>query len=137
MNYLHNLNNPFNQTPQFEIHHTNKSRQKKLAIPFLGETHIIKFEEILAVMANDGLTTIILKNGKKLSLEKSLNAFELLLIDHGFMRIHKSYIINMTSIKSISRKNLVVRLEGNMNLPIARRKYENVIEYIQEHLYKL
>lgn len=137
MNYnnLNTLTNYEPNSPVLKVHKPTPTKTQKLIVPFMGEMHFIDFEEISYIKAENGLSTIVLTDGRKCSLEKSLNTFEAKLGEFGFLRTHKSYIVNANTIKSVSRRDLVVRLENNEVLPIARRKYEPIMEYFTANLH--
>lgn len=59
-------------------------------------------------------------DGKKKVIVKTLKHIESQLVDHGFYRIHKSFLVNLEYIShNPSGKNLIV---SNIELSISRRK---------------
>jgi DNA-binding LytR/AlgR family response regulator len=48
-----------------------------------------------------------------------------------FMRIHRSYIANMTSVTAIERSNILV---GDKSLPISDTYKDKVLEYVNKRL---
>ena len=55
-----------------------------------------------------------------------------------FVRCHRSYIVNIKKIKSITKNNVV--LENEIKIPISRGKYNEInnafIDYISERGFK-
>lgn len=64
------------------------------------------------------------------SLYGKLDDMEAEFLNAGFLRIHKSYLINIKYIESIS--NYKVYLKNNMMLPIPREKFQQVRERYYE-----
>lgn len=60
-----------------------------------------------------------------------LDAVEQKLFGYGFLRIHKSYLVNMKHIKKIS--NYEVFLDTDETLPVPRTKYQSVKEAFVEY----
>ncbi len=57
---------------------------------------------------------------------EKLDAVEEKLSGSGFLRIHKSYLVNMKHIRKIS--NYIATLDTGVELPVPRRKYQSVKE---------
>ena len=57
---------------------------------------------------------------------EKLDAVEEKLSGSGFLRIHKSYLVNMKHIRKIS--NYIATLDTGAELPVPRRKYQSVKE---------
>lgn len=81
----------------------------------------VKTEDIIYIMADSDYTEIHLKN-KKLVTSESLRHWEEFLLDKKFMRIHKSFIINVDKIEKFSGNQ--VFLENHVMIPIGRA-YKN------------
>jgi len=79
----------------------------------------------------DNLTTVYLTKNKKITVSKTLKYFEELL-GEGFFRIHKSYIANLKFIDKIeSKESYVLTLKERTQLPISRRNYKNLNDYLK------
>lgn len=65
-------------------------------------------------------------NEKNLSLYKKLDEIEKDLEGYGFLRIHKSYLVNVVYIKKLINYGVVLR--GGRQLPIPREKIKQVRE---------
>jgi len=78
----------------------NTSEVYSLAIKQTNEIILLDFNNILYLKAEDKYVRVIDVNGKSYLYDKSLQHLEELLPNH-FLRIHRSFIINMKSIKRI------------------------------------
>ena len=67
------------------------------------------------------------KKESPLLTRDSLDRFEKELQSHGFMRIHKSYLVNFSYVCDVN--NYVVYLKDGTELPVPRPKYRMVKDY--------
>ena len=88
----------------------------------------IKFSNILYLKGDGNYTTLITRD-KSFSLRNILKEFEELLPDNLFLRIHKSFIVNINEINTISPKEVTVSTE---KVPVGRTYYQNLINGIQK-----
>jgi two-component system LytT family response regulator len=73
---------------------------KKLVLPTTTGFEVIAIHDIVRLSGSSNYTEIFLNDGKKKVVSRVLKYFEEMLKDHGFMRVHKSHIINIEQIKS-------------------------------------
>lgn len=73
-------------------------------------------------------------NSEKITLRKKISEMEEILPSKYFVRCHRSYIVNVKYIKSITKNNVL--LENGINIPISRGKYNEIndafINFISE-----
>lgn len=77
--------------------------------------------EIVMLEASVNYTYIYLNDGTRLVYAKTIKSFELLCFKYGFLRVHRSYIINATYLSSYSKENNYVELGSNLKATISRR----------------
>ena len=95
----------------------------KISLSYEGGKSIIDKQDILYIKCDDNISTIYLTKKRKISLSKTLKYFEDLL-DADFVRIHKSYLLNLKYASKIISKNIpFIELEDGTQLPISRRNY--------------
>ncbi len=108
-----------------------QSSFKKLAVPIQGETSFIPLDQIIYCEADGSYTHLYQVEGPKLMLSKSLKEMELLVGDHGFFRVHHSYLINLDHIqKYIRGEGGQVVLTANYTIDVSRRKKEEFLRRI-------
>ncbi|MDA1269559.1 MAG: LytTR family DNA-binding domain-containing protein [Bacteroidetes bacterium] len=88
----------------------------------------VRFEDILWLKGDGNYTTIIAKKAV-FSVRNILKDFEYVLPENQFLRIHKSYIVQVSEILSISNKEVKV---GNDLLPIGRTFYHQLLSGIKK-----
>ncbi len=88
----------------------------------------VRFLDIMYLKGDGNYTTLVTKK-KSYSLRNILKEFEELLPGDLFIRIHKSYIINVNEINTISPKEVMVDED---KVPVGRTYYQNLINGIQK-----
>lgn len=82
--------------------------------------HEILFVEIL------NRTLIVVRAGDSIRLRATITTAEELLVPFGFIRIHKSYLVNYRAIFTIEKKDVL--LEDGRALPISKHRYREVLQ---------
>ena len=88
----------------------------------------VKFDDILWLKGDGNYTTLITKKAV-FSVRNILKEFEGVLPQDQFLRIHKSYIVQVSEIQSINTKEVMV---GNDLVPVGRTYYHDLISGIQK-----
>ncbi|HWB27177.1 MAG TPA: LytTR family DNA-binding domain-containing protein [Chitinophagaceae bacterium] len=108
------------------LHAINKKTPpKKIALPQLGSINFIEVDDIVSLQADSNYTIIHMKNMQKQVISKTLKEFEELLDENQFVRIHKSYIVNISYIKEYSTADGgVVKMSDGNQWSISRRQLD-------------
>jgi len=103
----------------------------RLAINSDQSIQFIDYEAISYCKSEGPYTEFFLTNRKTILSSKSLGEYESLLNEHGFFRIHHSYLINLYHLDKFMKKDggYVVMRDGT-TLPVARRKKDDFITKI-------
>ena len=103
-----------------------RSKLEQIAVHTIAnKIQIITTSNIIYIKLDHKKTIISLKNSEKVFASKSIGAFEILFKNNEFLRVHKSYIVNLEHLISIN-KNLNghhVLLNNNKIIPISNRKF--------------
>lgn len=111
---------------------SNQNSIKKIAVPQLGSIRFIALDEIVSLQADSNYTIIHLVDMQKMVISKTLKDFEELLDGNLFVRIHKSYIINLSYVKEYSSiDGGVVKMTDGNQWSISRRQLDVFMEKIQ------
>jgi two-component system LytT family response regulator len=103
-------------------------QQRQLVLPVLEGFEIVKIEDIIRCQANDNFTDFFFVNGKKLMICRTLKFYEDLLNDSGFLRIHKSHLINLKYVKKYRKgKYGTVVMSDDAELDISPTKKEEFL----------
>jgi two-component system LytT family response regulator len=76
---------------------------EKLVIPTVDGFKLTPFASIIYCKANGNYTEITLTGNKKITSSYTLGHFDELLTEHAFLRIHRSFLINMAEVNGYKR----------------------------------
>ena len=89
---------------------------------FVYQKKKIPLTEIIMLEAVANYTYFHLLNGKKVVISRTMKLFDNLLKDHQFTRIHRSFIINESHLKSYDADKECMMLSNDLKATISRRK---------------
>ena len=89
---------------------------------FVYQKKKIPLTEIVMLEAEANYTCLHLLNGKKLLISRTMKLFDKLLEDYPFTRVHRSFIVNKSHLKSYDADKECMMLSNNMEATISRRK---------------
>jgi two-component system, LytTR family, response regulator len=81
------------------------------------------------LQAAESYCIMVLQNGKTNMKSRPMKHFEQHLMNFGWLRIHRSYIVNPTFVKQVSEDRESIFLQNGTSLPIARRKRKEVLKW--------
>jgi len=101
---------------------------QKIALPTRDGYYMEHLNDIVYCEANVNYTRLHTISGRMHIVSKTLKSIEEMLGDDSFIRIHKSYLINLNYLKSYTKADgYEVILETGQKLPVALRKNEEFI----------
>ncbi|HMQ62369.1 MAG TPA: LytTR family DNA-binding domain-containing protein [Flavilitoribacter sp.] len=100
-------------------------REMKLAIPTTDGVYFYRTDEIIRCEADSNYTMFYLTQNRKFLCAKTLKEFDELLTEHGFIRVHKSHLINIRYVENYLGKGSV-RMQDKTEILVARRRKEEV-----------
>lgn len=90
---------------------------------------VLDINEILFCKADDNYTEIYTKEKKKL-VSKTLKYFEEALKDYPFVRVHKSYLVNVNTITKYKKgKGGSVLLSNGQEITVSSSKKAKLLSY--------
>jgi two-component system LytT family response regulator len=100
----------------------------KLALPTTDGLFFVKVSSIIYCEASSNYTEIYTDDGRKHVVSRTLKEYEDMLTDHGFYRIHNSYLINLSAVKKYIRgEGGSVLMNNGRSLDVAKRKKEGFL----------
>jgi len=103
------------------------TKHKTLVLKTLNKIYLVEIMEIIRCESDGHYTQVFTREGKKYMVSNPMKEYEDILEDHGFFRIHKSHIVNLSFIESFDKEGYVI-LKDNTTLPVARRKKNDLID---------
>ncbi len=97
-----------------------------------GENHFVNTNDIIGIEAQEAYAKVYTQSQKKYVVSKNLKHFENLLCENeNFMRVHKSWIINLDYITSYKKNILEIKLAGDLVAKLSKYKksdFENKLK---------
>ena len=112
----------------------NAAKKMKLCIPSLKGFQMIDLDDILYAESSGNYTNLHFHNQPPLCTSKPMHEYEELLADSGFIRIHKSYLVNLLHIKEYLRgEGGFVLLSDGKELEVSRRRKDMFVMRMKEY----
>jgi two-component system LytT family response regulator len=101
----------------------------KIALPTMEGLQMIPIETIISCESDDNYTELNLKSGKKLLVTRSLKDMEESLEQHSFIRVHRSWLVNLNEIeKYIKGEGGYLVMSDGTTIDVARNKKEVLLK---------
>ena len=108
------------------------TQEKKLCLATLAGFHVVSLSDIVYCEAEGPYTNFYLLDDKKICVSRPLADYELLLSDDDFLRVHKSFLINLHHTREYRRgEGGVVILSNDVEIYVSRRKKDTFLEKIK------
>lgn len=118
---LHNLN------------HAGNPSEMRLCLPTIKGFMILKLDEIIYCEAERSYSVFHLVDGKSVTVSKPLFDYDNILKGTSFLRVHKSFLINLHHIKEYQRgEGGLVIMSDNTEIEVSRRKKEQFLLKVRE-----
>jgi Response regulator of the LytR/AlgR family len=101
----------------------------KLALSTMEGVFFYDPADILKCEGDDNYTHFYFINHKPLIVSRTLKDFEEILTDHGFMRVHKSHLVNMHYVEKLDKEGLLWLSDGS-NAVVSRRRRKDVLDVL-------
>ncbi len=107
------------------------NREQKIVLPQMDGFEVVKLARIVRAEAADNYTVFYLDSGKKYTISKTLKYYEELLSEFGFLRSHKSHLINLSHVVKYKKGKMgqVIMSDGSSALVSPNSKRELVAHF--------
>lgn len=103
----------------------------RIALPYLNRTIFISVDDILCLQGEGNYTFLHTRDRKRYLVSKTLKEFEKTLDGTLFLRIHKSYIINLAYVqRSVFNKERQLRMADGREVAISRRRMKEISQQL-------
>jgi two-component system LytT family response regulator len=117
----------------YNLSKTGSPSEMRLCLPTLKGFIILKLDEIIYCEAERSYTVFHLTGNRTVTVSKPLVEYEQLLNDTSFLRIHKSFLINLHHVTEYHRgEGGMVIMSNNSEIEVSRRKKEQFLLKIKE-----
>jgi two-component system LytT family response regulator len=109
------------------------SQNKKIVVPVADGFEIVATMDICYIKAEGSYSNIFFTSCKTMLVSKNLKYFEFLLSGtSSFMRIHRSYLVNLNHVKKLNRNDGgILQLNNKTELPISEEKLDALVEALR------
>ncbi len=106
----------------------NQSGNERLALPYEGRIMMLDHHSIVCCESDRNYTRIHLADKSSLLISRTLKDIEQMLPHPNFLRIHHSYLVNITHVKEYYRgEGGEVVLANGIQLPVSRSRKDELI----------
>jgi two-component system, LytTR family, response regulator len=102
----------------------------KLALPTVQKTWFISPAKLIRCEADSNYTWFYLADERKILVSKTMKEYEEILLEHNFIRIHKSHLINKKYIDYLVNEGSIM-LTNQLQLPVSRLRKQAVINSLK------
>jgi two-component system LytT family response regulator len=103
----------------------------RIAVPSAEGVYFFTIDEILRLEADRSYTHIHLVKKRPFIASKTLRHFEEMLDEFGFIRTHKSHLVNPRHITHVTNDNEHLLLSDGSKVEVSRRKKEEVLQHLK------
>lgn len=82
----------------------------------------VLIDAVVMLEGDINYTIFHLENGKQKLVAHSIKFFESFLATHGFLRVHRSFMINPNHVKNLDQEQYKVTMKNGYEAMISRRK---------------
>jgi two-component system, LytTR family, response regulator len=119
-NFMYNLN-------------VKDKKDFKLALPTLQGTFFYKPENIIRLQGEGSYTKFFFTDNTSLLTTYTIKNYEDILFRYGFIRIHKSHLINKTHVVNYMTDGMLT-MTDNSKVEISRRRKEDVMDVLKNKI---
>lgn len=121
------------ETLLYNLKNKEGTQKMKLCIPSLKGFQVVKLAEIIYCEASSNYTNFHFTERPLICASKPIHEYESLLEDCGFVRIHKSFVVNLEHVKEYIRgEGGTVILSNGHEIEVSRRKKEIFMQRMKE-----
>lgn len=111
--------------------HNTTDEINKIALPSAAGYDRVDTRDIVLVQAESNYCRFFLVNKKEILVSKVLSRYEQVLVEQGFIRVHKSYLINMKHVvRYIRSDGGTVEMTNGKQVTIANRKKAEFLQLL-------
>lgn len=96
--------------------------RKRICVGSKHKGDYIDIHDVLYVEAFENYSWLHLTGGKKLLSCKPIKHYEDKFVSNGFVRIHRSHLVNLSHVKTYEKRCRLLHLKENIMLSVSHRK---------------
>lgn len=117
----------------YNLEKAGRPGEMRLCLPTFKGFIIVKLEEIVYCEAERSYTVFHLGDGKNITVSKPLVEYDDLLKGTTFLRVHKSFLVNLLHVKEYQRgEGGSIIMSNKAEIEVSRRKKEMFLEKVKQ-----
>ncbi|MBK9254925.1 MAG: response regulator transcription factor [Saprospiraceae bacterium] len=108
----------------------NNQTKKRIVIPCSDRYEFVDIEQIVICESSDKYTYIHINDGRKILSSQYLGFYKNILEEFGFFVPHKSFVINMNYVVSLTLEDEILFKNSTLKVPLARRRKADFLHEI-------
>ncbi|NBB18103.1 LytTR family transcriptional regulator [Runella sp. CRIBMP] len=101
-----------------------------IIIPNGNHQVVIQTDQLMCMEGCGNYTFLYTNDGKRYLVSKTLKSYAAILDDQVFLRVHKSWIINLKYLQEFCEYERSLKLRGGREIAISRRRIREVCEVL-------
>lgn len=111
-----------------------KEKLSNITLPGTHGYEILPLNEVTHLQGSDNYSTFFMRSQKKYLVAKTLKDYDELLAQSGFMRVHKSFLVNIIYVDSLQKdESTEIYLKDGISIPVSRRRLNEVENWIKQN----
>jgi two-component system LytT family response regulator len=102
----------------------------RLALPGISEIQYVQLKDIIRLQAERNYTRFWFVKGKQFLSAKTLLDYEKVLEGSGFIRVHKSHLVNNIHIKSYDKQG-ILKMSDESEVEVSRRRKDAMVKWLR------
>jgi two-component system LytT family response regulator len=116
---------------QLEMLLSHKTEISRIALHSAEGIHLVNIADIVRCESSANYTNFILAANKEILVTRTLKEFDELLTPHGFVRIHKSHLINLAHVQTyLKGEGGWVKMMDGSTVEVSRRKKDRLMSVL-------
>jgi two-component system LytT family response regulator len=112
---------------------TDIKHSRKIILKTLDNIYLLQLGDIIVCESNRSYTAFKTVQQENILVSKPLKEYEMILEDHGFFRVHRSYMINLSHIRRFEKKEGgYIILTDDIKIPVASRKRDEILSILEK-----
>lgn len=128
--YQGEVNSQSESTPQIRVLEHDffeHFRNQKLSVATQSMIHFLDLDDICFLKSEGNYCKLILEENKSIMASKTLKHFASKLVQKPFIRVHNSYLVNLTKVVGLKKGgDMCLILSNGIEIPVSRKYKEEL-----------
>lgn len=103
---------------------------RKIVLKTFDSIYVVDLQDIIRCESDNSYTLFYLKDSRKIMVSNVLKEYDELLADSGFIRVHKSHLVNLNYIdKFIKSDGGYLIMKDGASVPVSQRKRDMIMDF--------